>query len=439
MAPVTIKDIIPRQIIDSRGNPTVEVDLILTDGSFHRASVPSGASTGTHEVVELRDTNDPKRYHGKGVLQACVNAEVLIGPQIMGLDPRLQKQIDESIRASDGTENFSNIGANAALAVSIAVLKAGAYLENVPLYRYIMKILKDEYGLAYPPNLIFPTPMFNVFNGGAHADNNIAIQEFMIIPSGIPDIREKIRAGAEIFQTLLKLLSNQKIDTDVGNEGGFAPDLPSDVEAMELLIKAIETSGYTPGDQVNIGLDVAISQYYDVERKWYKLPHQLVNGKVTNVEGTFQDVVAYYTMLLDKYPILILEDGFHEDDWEGFATLKPIMDVKNRYCMGDDLTVTNVDRIQKGIDTNAINSIIIKPNQIGTITGVFEAIKLCKDNDIKIATSHRSGETVDTTISHIAVGGQTTFIKAGAPSRSERAEKYNELLRMITPDMVIKR
>jgi enolase len=415
----------------------VEVELILSDGSSHFASVPSGASTGVHEAVELRD-GDENIYGGKSVFKALLNIDINITPSILGLDPTDQKIIDKKVREIDGTDNFSNVGANATLATSIAVLKAGAYSEEMPLYQYIKKMLVEEYDMDFPPNLAFPTPMFNIFNGGAHADDNIAIQEFMVVPTGITDVREKIRAGSEIFHELRKLLKERNIDTDVGNEGGFAPNLPSDNQVFELIMEAIKKADYKPKDEIWIALDVAISQYYDAETETYDLPHQERDGEVTNIKGDFKAIAEYYVRLSQKYPIYSIEDGMYEDDWLGFATLKPLMNSMERLCVGDDLTVTNTDRIRKAIEANAINAVIIKPNQIGQVSLTFDAIKLCRENDIKVIVSHRSGDTADTFISHLAVGAQAEFLKAGAPQRSERVEKYNELLRMITPEMARK-
>lgn len=432
---ITIRDIIPRMILDSRGDPTVEVEMVLSDDSRHFASVPSGASTGKYEAVELRDEDRPDFYGGKGVLKALVNIDTLITPYLIGIDPSDQSLVDEKVARVDLTENFAKVGANASLAVSIAALKAGAYVQKRPLYSHIMNLLKTEYNVTFASNLAFPIPTFNIMNGGKHADDNIAIQEFMVIPVGIADIRDRIRAGSEIFHALKTILKSQNIDTDVGNEGGFAPILDSDPQALDFIVKAIKKAGYDPKTQVQIGLDVAVSQFYDEERALYSVPHQEVNGRVQQIDGSSRDLIQYYVGLMGKYPIYSIEDGLHEDDWGGFATLKPIMEVQKKLCVGDDLTVTNPKRIQEAIQKSAINAVIIKPNQIGSVSLTFEAIKLCKENDIKIIVSHRSGETADTFISHLAVGAQADFLKAGATHRSERTEKYNELLRMITPQM----
>lgn len=438
MSNTVIKDIIPRQVLDSRGNPTVEVELILTDDSRHFASVPSGASTGKYEAVELRDSNVPNLYNGNGVLQALINIDVMITPNLIGLDPRNQKKIDTIIDLADGTDNLSIVGANAALAVSIACTKAGAHINKIPLYQYISNILQKEYEVQFAPNMIFPTPMVNILNGGAHAQNNIATQEFMIVPDGISDIREKIRASSEILHALKTILKEKKLNTGVGDEGGYAPNLPSDQAALEYIMRAIKKAGYEPKEEINLALDVAISQFFIEERKLYQFPHQLVNDKVVTVEGTSDELTELYINMVQKYPIISIEDGYHEDDWVGFATLKPFMESQDKLCVGDDLTVTNTDLIEKAIKSNAINAVIIKPNQIGLVSRVFDAIKLCKENNIKIIVSHRSGETTDTFISHLAVGSQASYLKAGGPQRGERVEKYNELMRMITPEMARK-
>jgi len=431
----TIKDIIPRLILDSRSDPTVEVDLILSDDSVHRASVPSGASTGKYEAHELRD-GLKNIYGGKSVFQALINIDTLITPRLVGLDPRQQKRIDNTFSEIDPSRSFKGLGANATLAVSIACLRAGAYNENIPLYKYIMNMLKKDYDISYPSSLSFPTPMFNIINGGAHADNNIAIQEFMVIPVGITDIREKVRAGAEIWHALRDLLNKAELHTGVGNEGGFAPDLDSDQEALDYIMKAIEQAGYKPDEQVQIGMDIAITQFYDPVHDLYEFPHQRINNTVTTIKGNSKVIVQLYISMLRKYPIYLIEDGFAEEDWLGFSTLKPIMHAENKLCVGDDLVVTNRSRIEEAINKNSINAAIIKPNQIGTVSATFEAIKTCKENNIEIIPSHRSGETADTFISHLAVGAQAKLLKSGAPHRSDRVEKYNELLRMIEPKAV---
>jgi enolase len=404
-----IVDIIGREIIDSRGNPTVECDVLLESGVMGRAAVPSGASTGSREAIELRD-GDPKRYFGKGVLQACENINTEISEAIMGLDANEQAFLDRTLIDLDGTENKSRLGANAMLAVSMAVAKAAAEEAGLPLYRYF----------GGSGAMQMPVPMMNVINGGAHADNNLDIQEFMIIPVGAPSFKEAIRYGAEVFHTLKKILHKQGLTTAVGDEGGFAPSVASHEEAIKLIIQAIEEAGYEPGTQIALGLDCAASEFYK-------------NGKY-ELEGEGMSLTATeFTNLLatwcDKYPIISIEDAMAEGDWEGWATLTAALSKKVQ-LVGDDLFVTNTKILKEGIQKGIANSILIKINQIGTLTETFAAIEMAKRAGYTAVISHRSGETEDSTIADIAVGMNALQIKTGSMSRSDRMAKYNQLLRI---------
>ena len=401
-----IKDIKAREILDSRGNPTVEVDVLLESGAKGRAAVPSGASTGSKEALELRD-NDPKRYQGKGVLKAVNNVNTIIKKSLIGLESSNQRQIDETMINLDGTENKTNLGANATLGVSLAVLKATAKEKNIPLYKYF----GDEISL--------PRPMMNILNGGAHADNNLDFQEFMIIPNA-KSFKEILRIGSEVFHTLKKVLKENGFNTGVGDEGGFAPNLSTNEEALDMLMKAIEEAGYTPGKDVNFALDVAASEFYE---------DGIYNLKGANKKLTSNELVDYYQTLIDKYPIISIEDPVDEEDWEGFRKMTEKYGDKIQ-LVGDDLFVTNIKYLQKGIDNKAGNAILIKLNQIGTFTETLETINLAKENGYKTIISHRSGETEDVTIADLAVALNLGQIKTGSLSRSERTAKYNELLRI---------
>ena len=401
-----IKDIKAREILDSRGNPTVEVDVLLESGAKGRAAVPSGASTGSKEALELRD-NDPKRYQGKGVLKAVNNVNTIIKGTLIGLESSNQRQIDETMINLDGTENKTNLGANATLGVSLAVLKATAKEKNVPLYKYF----GDEISL--------PSPMMNILNGGAHADNNLDFQEFMIIPNA-KSFKEILRIGSEVFHTLKKVLKENGFNTGVGDEGGFAPNLNTNEEALDMLMEAIKEAGYTPGKDVNFALDVAASEFYE---------DGIYNLKGANKKLTSNELVDYYQTLIDKYPIISIEDPVDEEDWEGFRKMTEKYGDKIQ-LVGDDLFVTNIKYLQKGIDNKAGNAILIKLNQIGTFTETLETINLAKENGYKTIISHRSGETEDVTIADLAVALNLGQIKTGSLSRSERTAKYNELLRI---------
>ena len=403
---MNIKKIHAREILDSRGNPTVECDVELENGIKATASVPSGASTGSREALELRD-NDPKRYHGKGVLKAVENINTTIAKALEG-KALVQTSIDSTLNALDGTEFKSNLGANATLAVSLACLKAAAKSENKELYEYVSG-----------GKVTLPIPMMNIVNGGKHANNDLDIQEFMIMPT-VKTFKERLRAGSEIFHTLKKILNDMDCSTGVGDEGGFAPNLKNNEEALELIVKAIEESGYTPGVDVFIALDVASSEIYDANTNTYS-----IDGKKLNPT----ELTNYYISLIEKYPIVSIEDAFMEDDFESLAKLTSIIGSKIM-LVGDDYFVTNKKFLQKGIDNHAGNAILLKANQIGTVTEMVDTIVLAKKNNYKMIISHRSGETEDTFIADLAVGLCIPYIKTGSLSRGERIAKYNRLLRI---------
>jgi enolase len=404
-----IVDIIGREVIDSRGNPTVECDVLLESGVMGRAAVPSGASTGSREAIELRD-GDKSRYLGKGVLKACENINTEISEAIMGLDANEQAFLDRTLIDLDGTENKARLGANATLAVSMAVAKAAAEESGLPLYRYF----------GGSGAMQMPVPMMNVINGGAHADNNLDLQEFMIIPVGAPSFREAVRYGAEVFHTLKKILHDRKLTTAVGDEGGFAPSVANHEEAIKLILQAIEQAGYEAGTQIALGLDCAASEFYKDGK--YHLEGEglaLSSSDFTNLLSTW----------CDKYPIISIEDGMAENDWDGWATLTGALGKKVQ-LVGDDLFVTNTKILREGIQKNIANSILIKINQIGTLTETFAAIEMAKRAGYTAVISHRSGETEDATIADIAVGTNALQIKTGSMSRSDRIAKYNQLLRI---------
>ncbi|MCI7554590.1 MAG: phosphopyruvate hydratase [Tenericutes bacterium] len=401
-----IKDIIAREILDSRGNPTVEVDMILENGACARASVPSGASTGSREALELRD-KDSNRYQGKGVLKAVNNINEIIKPKLIGIEANV-KVVDEILLKLDNTPNKINLGANATLAVSLACLKCEALLNNKELYEYVSD-----------GQVSMPVPMVNIINGGAHAVNNLDIQEFMIVPHQ-ETMKERIRAASEIFHTLKKLLTSANYAVGVGDEGGFAPNLKNNKEALDFIVKAITDSNYIPGKDIGIALDVAASEFYNKETNTYKL-----DGK----DITSDELISYYNELLETYPIVSIEDPFYENDWESLTKFTNLVGNKIM-IVGDDFFVTNKIYLQKGIDLKAGNAIIIKANQIGTITETLETVKLAKANNYHTIISHRSGETEDTFIAELAVGLDAKYIKTGSMSRGERICKYNELLRI---------
>jgi enolase len=404
-----IVDIRGREIVDSRGNPTVEADVELEDGTLGRAAVPSGASTGTREAVELRD-GDSKRYLGKGVLSAVRHVNEVLRDSLVGRDPADQAGIDARMRELDGTENKSRLGANAILAVSLATAHAAARGRRVPLYRH----------LGGEDAVVLPVPMMNIVNGGAHADNSLDIQEFMIVPAGLPSFSEALRCGAEIFHRLKKILLERKLATSVGDEGGFAPDLPSNEAALGVILEAIEKAGYHPGHDVWLGLDVASSEFHD--SGCYQLESE---GRKFNA-AQFAD---YLASLAERYPIITIEDGMAEGDWEGWALLTRRIGQKVQ-LVGDDLFVTNTEILARGIAEGVANAILIKPNQIGTLTETLAAIEMATGAGYAAVVSHRSGETEDATIADIAVGTAATQIKTGSLSRSDRVAKYNQLLRI---------
>lgn len=404
-----ITDVIGRQILDSRGNPTVEVDIWLADGSMGRAAVPSGASTGAHEAWELRD-GDASQFLGKGVTQAVDNINDKIAENIIGTDALDQLAVDELLRELDGTPNKKNFGANALLGVSLAVAKAAAVYTNQPLYRYLGGVGAN----------LLPAPMMNIVNGGEHADNSVDVQEFMVMPLGFDCFSDALRAGVEIFHHLKKVLSSKGLNTAVGDEGGFAPDLGSNVEALDLIMAAIEKAGYKPGEQVQIALDVAATEFFDADKGLYAIDgKQLSSG----------EMVEFLAAWADKYPICSIEDGCSEDDWEGWKQLTDRLGDKVQ-LVGDDLFVTNTERLARGIEEGIANSILIKVNQIGTLSETIEAIQLAARHGYSSVTSHRSGETEDATIADLAVALSTGQIKTGSASRSDRMAKYNQLLRI---------
>lgn len=401
-----------RQILDSRGNPTIEVDVLTESGYFGRAAVPSGASTGVHEAVELRD-GDSSRYLGKGVLRAVENVNTTISEEIMGMHVLEQQQIDETLIKLDGSDNKANLGANAILGVSMAVAHAAAQVTQQPLFRYVGGVNACT----------LPVPMMNILNGGSHADNSIDFQEFMIMPFGAPSFSEGLRMGAEVFHHLKAVLKKQGYSTNVGDEGGFAPNLKSNEEAITVILQAIENAGYRPGEDIYLALDPASSEYYLPEEKVYHL-HKSTGDKLTSAQ-----MVDYWKDWVSKYPIVSIEDGMGEDDWDGWKLMTQTLGDKIQ-IVGDDLFVTNVKRLQRGIDEQAANSILIKVNQIGTLTETINAVRLADVNSMTSVMSHRSGETEDTTIAHLAVALNTGQIKTGSASRSDRIAKYNQLLRI---------
>ncbi len=406
-----IEGIIARQILDSRGNPTVEVDVLTNTGQIGRAAVPSGASTGVHEAVELRD-NDSARYLGKGVEKAVNNVNTLINEALIGSYIFDQKAIDQRLIALDGTQNKSKLGANAILGVSLAVAKAAANELGQSLFKYIGGVNANT----------MPVPMMNILNGGSHADNKIDIQEFMVMPFGAQSFSESLRMGVEIFHHLKKVLKENNYSTNVGDEGGFAPNLQSNEEAIKFILDAIKKAGYKAGEDVWIALDAASSEFYDKEKKKYIL-------ESTGEEMTSDEMVKYWTEWSEKYPIISIEDGLDEDDWEGWKKLTKAIGNKVQ-LVGDDLFVTNTQRLEKGIDERSANSILIKVNQIGTLTETIEAVQMATKNGWTSVMSHRSGETEDTTIADLSVALSCGQIKTGSASRSDRMAKYNQLLRI---------
>jgi len=406
-----IQKIRGREVLDSRGNPTVEVDCILENGIIGRAIVPSGASTGEHEALELRD-GDKKRYLGKGVLKAVANVNEKIAPVLVGKDATQQSQIDTLMQSMDGTRNKSKLGANAMLGVSLAVARAGATAHNLPLYRYIGGLNAN----------VLPVPMMNILNGGAHADNNLDFQEFMIMPVGASGLPEAVRMGAEVFHSLKKILHDKSYATSVGDEGGFAPNVKSSEEGLDLIIRAIEGAGYTPGEQISIALDAAASELYDKKGKY-------IFKKSDNSAKSAADMVKLYSEWCAKYPIVSIEDGLAEDDWDGWQILTKELGRKVQ-LVGDDLFVTSTERLGRGMGMGIANAILIKVNQIGTLSETLDAIEMARKASYGVVVSHRSGESEDVFIADLAVATNAGQIKTGSMSRTDRVAKYNQLLRI---------
>lgn len=406
-----ITDVYAREVLDSRGNPTVEVEVWTENDSFGRALVPSGASTGAFEAVELRD-GDKARYLGKGVLKAVDNVNTIIAEEVIGMDVFYQEEIDNLMIELDGTPNKGKLGANAILGVSLAVARAAANELGIPLYEYIGGINAK----------VLPVPMLNILNGGEHADNNVDIQEFMVMPVGAKNFKEAIRMGAEIFHNLKSVLKSKGLNTAVGDEGGFAPNLSSNEEALKTIVEAIEKAGYKPGEEVKLALDVAATEMYDEEKNVYNLKGE---GRTLSVN----EMIEYYEDLVNKYPIISIEDGLAEDDWDGWKLLTERLGKKIQ-LVGDDLFVTNTERLEKGIELGISNSILVKLNQIGTLTETLNTIEMAKMNGYTAVISHRSGETEDTTIADLVVAVNAGQIKTGAPSRTDRVAKYNQLMRI---------
>ena len=407
----SISQVKARQILDSRGNPTVEVDVLLSSGSFGRAAVPSGASTGSHEAVELRD-GDKAFYLGKGVQKAVQNVTGILGPAVTGQDALNQRGVDELLISCDGTENKGKVGANAVLGVSLAVAHAAAAHKGLPLFSY----------LSNGESTLLPIPMMNILNGGSHADNNVDIQEFMVFPIGASSFSEALQMGTETFHHLKSVLGERDLNTSVGDEGGFAPNLRSNEEAIEVILEAISKAGYEVGKEIYLALDVAASELYEANRNIYRLDSE-------ERELTSGELIEFYSTLIQKYPIVSLEDGLSEDDWEGWTELHKALGKKVQ-IVGDDLTATNMARLTKAIDLPAMNAILIKLNQVGSVTETVEAMKLARENGMAAVVSHRSGETEDTTIADFAVAMGMGQIKTGSASRTDRICKYNQLLRI---------
>ncbi len=422
--PNKIKKIKAREILDSRGNPTIEVEVVLGNKIRAKASVASGASTGEFEALELRD-GDKLRYGGKGVLQACENVDQKINKALIGQGITEQKKIDNIMLELDGTENKSNLGANAILGVSLACARAGALATNKPLYKYLAKTF--QYPTRLPDgqvsNFQFPTPMFNILNGGKHADSGLVIQEFMIVPVGIKSVKEKVRAGSEIFHNLKNILFKLNHSTGVGDEGGFAPKLDSHAKAFDLIGKAVEKAGYKKGKEVFFAIDAAANSFFVSEDNKYVL-------KPENISLDCQRLIALYAEWIKKYPLFSIEDGLNEKDWKGWGELSQKLKVESRkfLIVADDLTVTNTKRLKKAIENKCANAIIIKPNQIGTLTETIKCVKTAQEAGWKIIVSHRSGETCDDFIADLAVAVGADFLKAGSLSRGERLMKYNRLM-----------
>ncbi len=400
-----------REILDSRGNPTLEAEVLLSGGALGRAAVPSGASTGVHEALELRD-GERARYGGKGVLKAIAHVNDVIGSAIIGMDATDQAAIDQTMLELDGTQSKSKLGANAILGVSMATARAASIALGIPLYRYVGGVQAAT----------LPLPMMNILNGGAHADTRVDIQEFMILPWGAESFRDALRWGAEVFHALKRILKERKLSTGVGDEGGYAPDLPANEDALRLIMEAISSAGFKPREQIALALDVAASELFDAKSEGYRLAGE---GKEYDAAG----LIAYYSGLIARYPIVSIEDGMAQDDWMGWKRLTQALGTQVQ-LVGDDLFVTNVDRLARGIREGVANSILVKVNQIGTLSETFRAVQMAHRNGYTAVMSHRSGETEDTTIADLAVGLDCGLIKTGSVSRSDRVAKYNQLLRI---------
>ena len=408
MAETAITEIRAREILDSRGNPTISTQVFLSSGTVGKAAVPSGASTGTHEALELRD-GDLSRYFGKGVLKAVANVKEIIAPHIVGLDALDQEEIDKRLIQLDGTPSKKKLGANAILSVSMAAAHAASQATSLPLYNYLGK--KETYRL--------PVPLINILNGGSHADNNVDIQEFMIVPTGSPNFSEAIRISAEVFHHLKKILQKKDYSTAVGDEGGFAPNLKSNEEALELILESIQKAGYRPGEDIFLAIDVAASEFFTDKKYFFK--------KSDGSKRSSDEMVNFYESLVQKYPIISIEDGFAEDDWEGWKLMTEVLGHRIQ-IVGDDIFVTNLERFKKGVERKIGNSILIKLNQIGTLSETIETIRYAHEKEYSTVISHRSGETEDTFIADLSVAVDSGQIKTGSLSRSERVAKYNRLL-----------
>ena len=408
MAETAITEIRAREILDSRGNPTISTQVFLSSGTVGKAAVPSGASTGTHEALELRD-GDLSRYFGKGVLKAVANVKEIIAPHIVGLDALDQEEIDKRLIQLDGTPSKKKLGANAILSVSMAAAQAASQATSLPLYNYLGK--KETYRL--------PVPLINILNGGSHADNNVDIQEFMIVPTGSPNFSEAIRMSAEVFHHLKKILQKKDYNTSVGDEGGFAPNLKSNEEALELILESIQKAGYRPGEDIFLAIDVAASEFFTDKKYFFK--------KSDGSKRSSDEMVNFYESLVQKYPIISIEDGFAEDDWEGWKLMTEVLGHRIQ-IVGDDIFVTNLERFKKGVEKKIGNSILIKLNQIGTLSETIETIRYAHEKEYSTVISHRSGETEDTFIADLSVAVDSGQIKTGSLSRSERVAKYNRLL-----------